>query len=217
MPVMDGYEAARAIRQFNPHLPIVALTAAAMVEDRNKALESGMNDHLSKPIDSAKLRATVELWLSQSVGQHLDVTLSQDAGALEHAPVWLADALDGFDVEQALALLQGDLALYQRLLAQFARQLRQEFNEIEGLISHRAWAQAEVLIHALQGVAANLGAIGLAELAQQIHRHLQKKQQPTPELMTQFKTLSQQIQQQLMQLPAQPAIEDDAHDIQKAV
>ncbi|MGE4501733.1 MAG: response regulator [Thiomicrospira sp.] len=217
MPVMDGYEAARAIRQFNTHLPIVALTAAAMVEDRNKALESGMNDHLSKPIDSAKLRATVELWLSQSIGQHLDVTLSQDVGALEHAPVWLADALDGFDVEQALALLQGDLALYQRLLAQFARQLRQEFSEIDGLISHRAWAQAEVLIHALKGVAANLGAKALAELAQQIHRHLQKKERPTPALMAQFNELCQQIQQQLMQLPAQPATNDAQQDTQKAL
>ncbi|WP_052501705.1 PAS domain S-box protein [Thiomicrospira microaerophila] len=55
MPVMDGYQACRAIRAFNPTIPIIALTAAAMVEDKNKALAAGMNDHLAKPLDSEAL------------------------------------------------------------------------------------------------------------------------------------------------------------------
>ncbi|WFE68714.1 ATP-binding protein [Thiomicrospira sp. R3] len=55
MPVMDGYLATRAIREFNPTIPIIALTAAAMVEDKNKALAVGMNDHLAKPLDSEAL------------------------------------------------------------------------------------------------------------------------------------------------------------------
>lgn len=55
MPVMDGYQACRAIREFNPTIPIIALTAAAMVEDKNKALSAGMNDHLAKPLDSEAL------------------------------------------------------------------------------------------------------------------------------------------------------------------
>ena len=55
MPVMDGYQATRAIRATNKTLPIVALTAAAMIEDKNKALEAGMNDHLSKPIHPGQL------------------------------------------------------------------------------------------------------------------------------------------------------------------
>ncbi|WP_052501706.1 response regulator [Thiomicrospira microaerophila] len=55
MPVMDGYLATKAIREFNPTIPIIALTAAAMVEDKNKALAAGMNDHLAKPLDSEAL------------------------------------------------------------------------------------------------------------------------------------------------------------------
>ncbi|UQB43150.1 response regulator [Thiomicrospira microaerophila] len=55
MPVMDGYQACRVIRQFNQITPIIALTAAAMVEDKNKALAVGMSDHLAKPLNSDAL------------------------------------------------------------------------------------------------------------------------------------------------------------------
>ena len=63
MPVMDGYQATRAIRRFNPDIPIIALTAAAMVEDRHRALEAGMNDHLGKPFSSAELFRHLKVWL----------------------------------------------------------------------------------------------------------------------------------------------------------
>ena len=59
MPVMDGYQASREIRKFNTTIPIIALTAAAMIEDRTKALEAGMNDHLAKPIHLDTLRQTL--------------------------------------------------------------------------------------------------------------------------------------------------------------
>ncbi|WP_172959731.1 PhnD/SsuA/transferrin family substrate-binding protein [Thiomicrorhabdus aquaedulcis] len=63
MPIMDGYQATKLIRQFNSFIPIVALTAAAMVEDRDKALLVGMNDHLSKPIEKSVLYAKLVHWL----------------------------------------------------------------------------------------------------------------------------------------------------------
>ena len=63
MPVMDGYEAARAIRAFNTEIPIIALTAAALVEDREKALQAGMNDHLGKPFSAQQLFDHLRPWL----------------------------------------------------------------------------------------------------------------------------------------------------------
>ena len=63
MPVMDGYEATQAIRQFNQHIPIIALTAAALVEDRQKAIDVGMNDHLGKPFSSLQLFDHLKRWL----------------------------------------------------------------------------------------------------------------------------------------------------------
>ena len=59
MPVMDGYEATRKIRQFNRKIPIAALSANSFPEDIRESLASGMNVHLSKPVDTGKLFATI--------------------------------------------------------------------------------------------------------------------------------------------------------------
>ncbi|MDY0135575.1 MAG: response regulator [Thiomicrospira sp.] len=63
MPVMDGYQAAKAIRAFNEQVPIVALTAAAMVEDKQKALSAGMDAHLAKPISLVELKQVMMRYL----------------------------------------------------------------------------------------------------------------------------------------------------------
>jgi CheY-like chemotaxis protein len=62
MPVMSGHEATRALRAEGHRLPIVALTAAALVSEREAALAAGMDDFLTKPIDAHKLRATLLRW-----------------------------------------------------------------------------------------------------------------------------------------------------------
>lgn len=63
MPVMDGYQATRQIKAEHPNLPVVALTAAAMVEDREKALQAGMDGHLSKPVAFEKLQEILKGYL----------------------------------------------------------------------------------------------------------------------------------------------------------
>jgi len=68
MPVMDGYEAVSIIRRMPgcAELPIVAITAHAMLSDRDKSMDSGMNDFLTKPIVPGKLFITVARWLNPS-------------------------------------------------------------------------------------------------------------------------------------------------------
>jgi CheY-like chemotaxis protein len=67
MPQMDGLEATRTIRSsdkiLNPEVPIIAMTANALKGDKEKCIEAGMNDYLSKPINAEKLKQKIEKWL----------------------------------------------------------------------------------------------------------------------------------------------------------
>jgi len=65
MPVMDGYEAMRKIREQEKYwkLPILALTAKAMKDDRKKCIEAGANDYLAKPVDLDKVMSMLRVWL----------------------------------------------------------------------------------------------------------------------------------------------------------
>lgn len=71
MPVMDGYEAMKAIRRLpeTADKPIIALTAKAMKNDRDKCLEAGASDYISKPLDMDQLFSLMRVWLTKQVGQ----------------------------------------------------------------------------------------------------------------------------------------------------
>jgi len=63
MPNMDGYEAARIIRDINAEIPIIAQTAYAMIEDREKAIEAGCTDYISKPFNKQSLISIINKYL----------------------------------------------------------------------------------------------------------------------------------------------------------
>jgi PAS domain S-box-containing protein len=177
MPKMDGYQATKAIRQFNPDVPIIALTAAAMVEDQQKANEAGMNAHLGKPIESTKLYHVLSQWLEEKAA--IPHRVSSDDSLLFD--------MDGFDIDQGLSLLQGNRSLYIRLLTKFADQLHSQFMplpsrlaDLELSTDDENWREAQTLAHGLKGVAGNLGAVHLAELATYIDQQLKERQPISP-------------------------------------
>ena len=82
MPVMDGYTATRELRS-NPawqHLPVIAMTASALVEDRERALASGMNAHLTKPIHVATMLRTLAAWISARGARAVVVAVAESTG-----------------------------------------------------------------------------------------------------------------------------------------
>ena len=86
MPGMDGFEATRAIRQResetdSPHVPIVAMTASAVVGDRERCLAAGMDDYVAKPLNLDDLRRVIQRWGSNSSGDHGDAGHGSENGS----------------------------------------------------------------------------------------------------------------------------------------
>lgn len=199
MPIMDGYEATRQIRGFDSKTPIVALTAAAMIEDREKALAAGMNDHLPKPINRHQLRQTLIKWLPQAEPRS---RLEQAAEPLiENNNTLTTQENLMFDATKGLQQLNGNQALYRKLLTLFLQQLTQEFAPLtsqlqavaDGDAALRTSAQA--LNHALKGVAGNLAITTLAKLSSEIDHSLKRNEPITGEQVALFsQTLTQSEQ-----------------------
>ncbi|MCD6259308.1 MAG: response regulator [Helicobacteraceae bacterium] len=153
MPVMSGYEATNLIREIDKDIPIIALTAAAMIEDREKVLASGMNDHLAKPLESEQLYKVLVKHLA-----NVDVTHLRDPGESEDSLI-----LDQRYLHKNL----GSQELIDRLLQKFLKQLEGEFNSIDASIINND-ENAAALVHTLKGISGNLGAKDLYRICQKI-------------------------------------------------
>ncbi|MFC4527143.1 response regulator [Dyella halodurans] len=161
MPVMDGYAAARAIREQLrlPDLPIIAMTADAMTGDREKALAAGMNGHISKPLDVDVMFSKMAQWF----------TPRRAAASETGRPGPSADdpmrELPGIDAAGALARCGHNMALYRRLLGMFRNDYA-DFRQSFQAARRDADASAACrLAHTLRGSAANIGAQAVAEAA----------------------------------------------------
>ena len=158
MPVMDGYEATTIIRS-DPcfeKLPIIAMTAHAMVGDREKSLEAGMNDHISKPIDPDQLFATLVKWI-KPVERHYEpapgvVDTDRD---VEMA---LPEQIPGIDLASGLTRVGGNQKLFLELLTKFRSTHSQAVNKIRQALADGDSSLGERMAHTLKGVSGNIGA-----------------------------------------------------------
>ena len=164
MPVMDGFQATSLIREEFPQetLPIIAMTASALSDERERCLGAGMNDHIAKPIDLDELFQVLGKWLGPA-GQP-----GEPRG--EAAPVpesSLAERLTGFHLASGLKRMGGNAPLLARLLVAFRAQHSGAVAEIRQALASGAPGQAAALLHMLTGLAGNLGAERVcAELAE---------------------------------------------------
>jgi CheY-like chemotaxis protein/HPt (histidine-containing phosphotransfer) domain-containing protein len=167
MPVLDGLEATRAIRDGGSHVPIVAMTANAFNEDRAACLAAGMNDHLAKPVDPATLYATLQRWLPQRSAPAL-------AGTPESAPLGTAPEprrplverlakVDGMDIAAGLRNVGQQPAILVRVLQQFVSTYQNDLAVLDRASSALERAQSAAACHSLRGACAAVGATALAE------------------------------------------------------
>ena len=164
MPVMDGYEATRLIRkQWNSdQLPIIALTAYANRDELEHCLKSGMNDHLTKPVQPERLYACLMKWIKFAAGPGVAPVLSRD----HQAPGGdLPQHLAGLDPILGVAQLAGNAELYQRLIIDFAHDSQGLGLKIRTALEESDLTHARLLAHTLRGVAGNLAATALQSAA----------------------------------------------------
>jgi CheY-like chemotaxis protein len=168
MPELDGYGATRRIRR-DPRfqgLPIIAMTAHAMEGDRERCIRAGMNDYVSKPIDPARLFASLSRWIKPRSGRVGPMRPtrgpSEGAGSGAEDIVALQGRLPGFHVEEALHRLRGNEVLYRKLLADFARSAEDAVAQIRAALGQGDLEAAHQIIHTLKGVAGNLSAMDVA-------------------------------------------------------
>ena len=161
MPVMDGYEATRKIREQPQYkdLPVIAMTANAMAGDREKVLEVGMNDHIAKPINVENMFSTIARWVTpanpdtSSPDASAPDTSSQKSKSEAEIP-----ALEGIDIQAGLNITQGNKTLYRKLLIKFRdsqADFSQQFRQAQQSDDETASARCA---HTLKGVAGNVGA-----------------------------------------------------------
>jgi CheY-like chemotaxis protein/HPt (histidine-containing phosphotransfer) domain-containing protein len=196
MPEMDGYEATRSIRKGclgtrNPRIPIIAVTADAMAGDRDKCLQAGMSDYISKPVELKKLSDVLEKWLSKppaSEGQGLAVGKA--------APGEKAI----FIQEEMLARLMDDKSLAAKVISGFLSDAPRQLLNLKNKLEQGDAPGAHMLAHSLKGAAATLSAEALRELCFEMQeaaaaKNLDLARALLPQLEEQFELLKHTLNQ----------------------
>ena len=173
MPVMDGYAATRAIRQ-RPgfeQLPVIAMTANAMSGDREKVLEVGMNDHIAKPINVRDMFSTMAKWIKPSRIAHDEAIADDGMDVAKEAGL---PEMQGIDTHAGLAIVQGNVSLYRKLLGKFCDSQSDFVSRFQAVIEDAA--ECERLAHTLKGVAGNIGARGVQTEASALEQACREQQ-----------------------------------------
>ncbi len=181
MPEMDGYEATRLIREkTQPNkLPIIAMTAYAMTGDRDKCLQAGMDDYVTKPIEVEQLLTILRKWIkTQSIttpflssSTDKDEATTQEPDGEERLP----DKLPGIDIDSALNRLMGNRKLFKTLLTDFYRDYQNAAHDIRTALDKNELKTALLLAHTLKGVAGNLSALQLQGAAYEVEKALRQE------------------------------------------
>ncbi|NWH06773.1 ATP-binding protein [Desulfobacter latus] len=175
MPVMDGYDATRRIRAMGSstgsgdELPIIALTAHALVGDRVKCIEAGMDDHLAKPFDKSKMVAVLSRWLPEWQDSAMDHALEgeghtdteSDEGVISMAAL---DVIRGMQPPGADDILTKVIKIFLRDAPERTQKisLAMAAGDMESIREHA---------HYMKSSSGNLGAVYLSALYKEMEEH----------------------------------------------
>jgi two-component system, sensor histidine kinase and response regulator len=189
MPVMDGYQATRAIRSdpVGCNLPIIALTAQSGQEARQKSLETGMNDHLTKPIQPSELKTALVRWLTP---------LTKTPEKRPPMP-----SLAGIDIDDGLERLGGNAAAYQHILEQFIFHHKDDAVVMRQALAANHINEALLLAHTLKGTAGTIGALALQTAAKQLEMAIRSENADVTSACNQVEAALAEVVQSIRGLP----------------
>jgi CheY-like chemotaxis protein/HPt (histidine-containing phosphotransfer) domain-containing protein len=165
MPVLDGLEATRKIRDplspvQNHRIPIIAMTANAMRGDREKCLAAGMNDYISKPVSPKELAAVLDQWLPKDpAGDTPSVSRIQVTADIP------APSDQGFDRAGMMARLMDDESLAQKVVAAFLDDIPRQIDILKNVLRDGDITHVERQAHSIKSAAANVGGVTLSTVA----------------------------------------------------
>jgi two-component system sensor histidine kinase/response regulator len=170
MPVMDGIAATRWLRQQQrfAQLPVVAMTANAMPQDRERCAQAGMNDHVAKPIEPEELFRALLRWI-----QPRHQVKAPEPVAAPPVEVGLP-TVAGLDASQGLRRVLGKKPLYLNMLRKFVSNQSSTVQDLQAALHAGDQATAERLVHSTRGVSGNIGAVDLQAKAEKLEKLIAK-------------------------------------------
>ena len=170
MPVMDGIEATRLIRAMpqGKDIPIFALSAAAMIHDKQASEQAGMNGHISKPFNPQQLISTLLKWIKRNDNEPIQSVVAAPIAQKTSLPL----ELPGFDLQSALPRLGGNPEMMNKLLLRFASDYAIISTQVDEYLLDNQKDKAASLLHRIKGVSATLGATVLADAAKQFENEI---------------------------------------------
>lgn len=171
MPVMDGVTAAEEIRKNSKFasIPIIAMTANAMVGDREKCMQAGMNDHIAKPIDPKKLFSMLVKWMPAA-----KLNVGNESQKIKSDNEEFQINIPGLDFKLGLKRVLGKKKLYINLLKKYISGQKNVFVEMKDMLSKGDWHSAERLAHTLKGVSGTIGAVAIQDKAAILEKALKE-------------------------------------------
>ncbi len=214
MPEMDGIEATRRIRQElgRRDLPIIALTAHASPAERVRCLEAGMVDHLSKPVDPARLYATLARHAVVPPEHRWPRAETRGKADTPVAPITndssLPDTLPGFDVALGTARFLGDQVRLRRMMEVTAKTLPADMASVRAALAAGDVEGAGRLAHGLCGSLGNIGATVAFEAAKALETVCRDGDRPSMlRAAAQLETATEALVQVVAALPPVRAVE----------
>ena len=171
MPEMDGLTATRKIRKLDrkgaKSLPIIALSGHSITDDKGKSQAAGMNDYLTKPIDTVALAAALKKWLPRGK----TVVVADDA-----PDIMTTMQSNGLDASAALKRLGGNRKLYLKLMGVFMEGYGEAPAQLQQEMQAGKLEEALRRVHSIKGVAGTIGSTALQDAATQLEKSLWKVQ-----------------------------------------